>query len=77
MWYIRHNTISGDVTLVKAMIKFAAFLVLGNIINIVGQVTPLLFAVHHAATPHSSREREYRKKQKECINQFIINLFIY
>ena len=44
VWYIRHNTISGDITLVKAMIKFAVFLVLGNIINFVGQTTPLLFA---------------------------------
>ena len=42
--FIRHNTISGDVTLVKAMLKFAIFLVLGNIINFVGQTTPLLFA---------------------------------
>ena len=44
VWYIRHNSISGDIALVKAMIKFALFLVLGNIINIVGQTTPLLFA---------------------------------
>ena len=44
VWYIQHNSIPGDITLVKAMIKFALFLVLGNIINIVGQVTPLLFA---------------------------------
>ena len=44
VWFIRHNTISGDVTLVKAMLKFAIFLVLGNIINFVGQTTPLLFA---------------------------------
>ena len=44
VWYIRHNTISGDITLVKAMIKFAVFLVLGNIINFIGQTTPLLFA---------------------------------
>ena len=44
VWFIRHNTISGDVTLVKAMLKFAIFLVLGNIINFGGQTTPLLFA---------------------------------
>ena len=44
VWFIRHNTISGDVTLVKAMVKFAVFLVLGNVINFVGQITPLLFA---------------------------------
>ena len=44
VWYIQHNSISGDITLVKAMIKFALFLVLGNIINIVEQTTPLLFA---------------------------------
>ena len=44
VWFIRHNTISGNVTLVKAMLKFAAFLILGNVINFLGQVTPLLFA---------------------------------
>ena len=44
VWFIRHNTISGDVTLVKAMMKFALFLVLGNIINFVGQIIPLLIA---------------------------------
>ena len=44
VWFIRHNTISGDITLVKAMLKFAVFLILGNIINFVGQTTPLLFA---------------------------------
>ena len=44
VWFIRHNTISGDVTLVKAMLKFVVFLVLGNVINFIGQTTPLLFA---------------------------------
>ena len=42
-WFIRNN-ISGDITLVKVMMKFAVFLVLGNIINFIGQTTPLLFA---------------------------------
>ena len=44
IWFIRHNTISGDVTLVKAMQRFAIFLVLGNIINFIGQTTPLILA---------------------------------
>ena len=44
VWFIRHNTISGDVTLVKAMLKFVIFLVLGNVINFIGQTTPLIFA---------------------------------
>ena len=44
VWFIRHNTISGDLSLVKAMLKFSVFLVLGNVINFVGQTTPLLFA---------------------------------
>ena len=44
VWFIRHNTISGDVTLVKAMMKFVIFLVLGNVINFIGQTTPLIFA---------------------------------
>ena len=42
-WYIQHN-ISGDISLVKAMMKFAVFLILGNVINFIGQTTPLLFA---------------------------------
>ena len=45
VWFIQHNTISGDVTLVKAMLKFAVFLVLGNVINFIGLTTPLLFAI--------------------------------
>ena len=47
IWYIRHNTISGDITLVKAMMKFALFLVLGNVINFIGQTTPLLLYLPH------------------------------
>ena len=42
VWFIRHNTTMGDITLVKAMMKFSVFLILGNIINFVGQTTPLL-----------------------------------
>ena len=42
--FIRRNSISGDIALEKAMMKFALFLILGNIINFVGQVIPLQFA---------------------------------
>ena len=42
--FIRHNTVGCDITLVKAMIKLSVFLILGNIINFIGQTTPLLFA---------------------------------
>ena len=44
VWFIRHNTISTDVTLVKAMMKFAVFLILGNVINYFGHIVPLIFA---------------------------------
>ena len=44
VWFIRHNTISGDITLVKAMMKFAVFLILGNVFNFFGQTIPLLLA---------------------------------
>ena len=44
VWFIQHNSISGDVRLVKAMQRFAIFLVLGNIINFIGQTTPLILA---------------------------------
>ena len=50
VWFIRHNT--GDVTMVKAMLKFAAFLILGNVINFLGQAIPLLFA---AFTPAGTK----------------------
>ena len=44
VWFIRHNTISTDVTLVKAMVKFAVFLILGNVFNFFGQIIPMLLA---------------------------------
>ena len=44
VWYIRHNTISDDITVIKAMMKFAVFLILGNAINFIGIAVPLLFA---------------------------------
>ena len=43
VWFIRRNTRTSDITLVKDLMKFAVFFVLGNIINFVGQTTPLLF----------------------------------
>ena len=45
-WFIQHNTISGDITLMKAMLKFAVFLILGNVINFFGQTTPLFAFCH-------------------------------
>ena len=54
VWFIRHNTISSDVALVKAMLKFAAFLIVGNVINFLGQAIPLLFASFTPAGTKSS-----------------------
>ena len=42
--YIRKNTISGDTKLLKGMIKFAIFLLVGNSMNFIGISIPLLFA---------------------------------
>ena len=53
VWFIQHDTISGDVTLVKAMLEFAVFLVLGNVINFAGQAIPLLFAAFAPAAKGS------------------------
>ena len=44
VWFIRRNTRTSDITLVKVLMKFAVFLVLGNVINFVGQIAPFLFA---------------------------------
>lgn len=42
--YIKTKTITGDDSLMRAMVRFALFLACANIINFVGQTTPLLFA---------------------------------
>ena len=44
MEYIKKNTISNDKQTLKSMIKFSAFLLLGNSLNIVGTSFPLLLA---------------------------------
>ena len=42
--HIRRNTISGDTKVLKRMIKFALFLLLGNSMNFIGTSFPILFA---------------------------------
>ena len=41
--YIRKHTISGDTQLLKGMVKFAIFLLLGNSMNFIGISIPILF----------------------------------
>ena len=69
VWFIRHNTISGDITLVKAMMKFAVFLVLGNVINFIGQTTPLLFAAFAPA-------RKYRNSLEMALAYVAVILIL-
>ena len=42
--YIRKHTISGDTQMLKGMIKFAIFLLVGNSMNFIGISIPILFA---------------------------------
>ena len=60
VWFTRHNTITADITLVKAMLKFSVFLILGNIINFVGQTTPLLLiSFAPASKEYSSLDKAF------------------
>ena len=43
--YLKRHTISEGAQYKKAMIKFAAFLITGNILNVLGQLVPALVAV--------------------------------
>ena len=43
--YIKHNTITGDTALYKAMAKFALFLLIGNGANFTGLSTPVFLAL--------------------------------
>ena len=49
--FVIKNTISGETTLLKGMIKFALFLLIGNTINVVGISIPQLII---AFVPHDS-----------------------
>ena len=42
--YVRKHTISGDTQMLKGMIKFAIFLLVGNSMNFIGISIPILFA---------------------------------
>ena len=43
--YLKRHTISEGAQYKKAMIKFAAFLIIGNILNVLGQLVPVIVAV--------------------------------
>ena len=43
--YLKRHTISEGAQYKKAMIKFAAFLIIGNVLNVLGQVVPAIVAV--------------------------------
>ena len=43
--YLKRHTISEGAQYKKAMIKFAAFLIIGNVLNVLGQVVPAILAV--------------------------------
>ena len=49
--YIRHHTISQDVQLQRAMIKFSLFLILGNILNFIGSSVPILASAFSSIFP--------------------------
>jgi len=45
LWYIKKNIITEDVILKKTLAKFASFLIVGNVLNIIGLLVPVLIIV--------------------------------
>ena len=43
-WYVRVNTVSENATSLRPMLKFCAFLLLGNLLSAMGQATPVIAA---------------------------------
>ena len=42
LWYIKTNIITEDATLKKTLVKFTLFLILGNVLSIIGLLVPVL-----------------------------------
>jgi len=45
LWYIKDNIVAEDATLKKTLAKFALFLIVGNVLGIIGLLVPLLLSV--------------------------------
>ena len=43
-WYVRANTVSENAASLRPMLKFCAFLLLGNLLSAMGQATPVIAA---------------------------------
>ena len=54
-WYIRANTVSENAASLRPMLKFCAFLLLGNLLSAMGQATPVI-AAYVRADSASSKE---------------------
>lgn len=48
LWYIKKNIIEEDATLKKSLVKFALFLIVGNILSIIGLLVPVLVSIFSA-----------------------------
>ena len=59
--FVRKNTISGDTTLFRGMIRFALFLLIGNTINFLGISVPLLFITFVPLDPSSEEFEQLAK----------------
>ena len=53
--YIRHYTITEDVQLQRAMIRFSLFLILGNILNFIGTSVPTIAIAFYPLFPSESK----------------------
>ena len=45
LWYIKKNTVTEDATLKKSLAKFALFLIVGNVLSIIGLLVPVIITV--------------------------------
>ena len=52
-WYVRANTVSENAASLRPMLKFCAFLLLGNLLSAMGQATPVIAAYVRADSASS------------------------
>ena len=71
--FIKKNTITGDVSIHRAMAKFSLFLLIGNIINFLGQALPLIFTL---ASP-KGEENYVAEKAINYLEGLIIDISLY
>ena len=69
LYYIKKRSVTGNIKTKKVMSKFGLFLLIGNIVNILGQAVPILFALF---TPSGTSEATCRAERAITYVQILL-----